>query len=1332
MEVGESGDTAGELERRVMATVKASEERGDPPLLRAVEVARFVQEAGLGLPNPELAHVLVSNLCFASNTPSMWKLLDQAMSCRVVSPIHTLALLKPRQGSDPSRVIPRRWAQPEAYRLYLELVSRYALSSLSSEAGGSCRDKIAKSIDAALRLSYTYGVQQMDFGHAIVLFILNIITSLMDCTIEDCGPQLVSADKHGCAYASGGEQTMQVDVKENSNERRNEHHEQLRRTNALMAIEVAEKVSSNKKAKAFLHLIRINMPELFNGLLQRLQTIEANRSKSESLLSLSHILDKLFTNIKSAVNGEFLLNKHQLLGALADAGSYSLNPCNSHGAGRGACWIPVDIFMENAMDGKHLYAISAVEILTELTKTLQVINQSSWQETFQTLWVSAVRLVQRDREPIEGPIPHLDARLCMLLSIVPLAVAAVVKEENEMPYPFSNGFLRSNSYGNEGNKFAVRRHALISSLKLLGQFSALLSPPPSVVNAANSAATKAAVFVYNFKAGNSNLNDCSIKAVGNMLHLIVEACIARNLIDTSAYFWPGYVVPSVSSKDPTSFQDSSWSTFLEGAPLTDSLKNSLMVTPASSLVEVEKMYHIAVNGSEEEKLAAAKILCGASLVCGWNVQEHVVFFVVKLLSLPMPPDSSASAAENYLIGHMPVLSAILFGVSGVDIVHILSLHGMIPEVAAALMPLCEVFGSLSPLSSHKLRASEETSVYSVFSCAFLFLLRLWKFYKPPQELCQAGRGSIKMELTLDYLLLMRNSRIALQNSSAMNRTGNNMGSFNASPRRPVYIDSFPKLRAWYFQNQACIASILSGMCNKDPVHQTANKILNMIYRKMSKNGPVSGNPSSNSSSCISGSPVNMTEDSLQRLMLPGWEILEAIPFVLEAVLTACAHGRLSSRDLTTGLRDLVDFLPASVATIISYFSAEITRGIWKPVPMNGTDWPSPAPTLLSIESEVKEILASAGVHINSCYPRGLPPMLPLPMAALVSLTITFKLEKSSEYIHGVVGQALENCATSCTWPSMPIIGALWTQKVRRWHDFIVLSCSRSPFSREKDAVVQLIRSCFSSFLGLPVVGGSHITADRGVNGLLGRYMSDQGVRFPVAPGFLYLRTCRNFPDTHFVNKVIFKLVIEWAHKLGTKWSSNGPARLKSSRISLVSAISGVQHVATLAASLLFVAGGVQFVQIMYEETLPTLLLSAGAEKLGGTGTVSNILQGYAMAYLLIICGAFVWGVGNTSTVYTSVFSSMRARVIGIHMDFVAGAMEGNIILGCDPATWKAYVLCFVGLLVNFAPAWVLEAKQETLRKLASGLRGWQEFDMALSLLELGGPLSVTAVVESLL
>lgn len=225
----------------------------------------------------------------------------------------------------------------------------------------------------------------------------------------------------------------------------------------------------------------------------------------------------------------------------------------------------------------------------------------------------------------------------------------------------------------------------------------------------------------------------------------------------------------------------------------------------------------------------------------------------------------------------------------------------VPDVAAALMPLCEAFGSIAPPPNHKSTIFGETSVYSVFSCAFLCLLRLWKFYKPPQEYCLAGRGgSVRLELTLDYLLLMHNNHIEFSNSSAASTDScNNMGSVNEVPTQPIYIDSFPKLRAWYFQNQACIASTLSGLCNKNPVHQVANKTLSMICRKMNKGGVPSGNLSSNSGNSVSGSSVSAPDDSYQRPAVPAWEFLEAVPFVLEAVLTACAHGRLSSRDLTT-------------------------------------------------------------------------------------------------------------------------------------------------------------------------------------------------------------------------------------------------------------------------------------------------------------------------------------------------------------------------------------------------------------------------------------------------
>lgn len=72
--------------------------------------------------------------------------------------------------------------------------------------------------------------------------------------------------------------------------------------------------------------------------------------------------------------------------------------------------------------------------------------------------------------------------------------------------------------------------------------------------------------------------------------------------------------------------------------------------------------------------------------------------------------------------------------------------------------------------------------------------------------------------------------------------------------------------------------------------------------------------------------------------------------------------------MLAGLRDLVDFLPASLAVIVSYFSAEVTRGIWRPVPMNGKDWPSPAAILPSVLSEIKAILAAVGVDLPSCSP----------------------------------------------------------------------------------------------------------------------------------------------------------------------------------------------------------------------------------------------------------------------------------------------------------------------------------------------------------------------------
>ncbi|GJN14042.1 hypothetical protein PR202_gb00817 [Eleusine coracana subsp. coracana] len=446
---------------------------------------------------------------------------------------------------------------------------------------------------------------------------------------------------------------------------------------------------------------------------------------------------------------------------------------------------------------------------------------------------------------------------------------------------------------------------------------------------------------------------------------------------------------------------------------------------------------------------------------------------------------------------------------------------------------------------------------------------------------------------------------------------------------------------------------------------------------------------------------------------------------------------------TAGLRDLADFLPASLAAIVSYFSEEITRGTWKPVMLNGLDWPSPAATLPAVESQIKEVLASAGVHISiSGQPRmpilfietilfcSVTPMLPLPIAALISLSITIKMEEFS-HVHGIITQGVENSATSSSWPSMSIIGALWSQKVRRWHDFIILSCSQSPFARENTAVAQLIRSCFSSFLGLADEFPFFIPNKEFTN-LLGHSLCRRAPRLTVSPGFLYARSCQIFPDNNFACEEILKVLIKRARALAKDCNSDRLARLRSECRSLSSASSSVQQMASLAATMLCLAGGVNLIRLLYEQVLPTLLLSAGDEKLGSAGQVCSIFEGFALAYVLLMSGASVWGVGKTSPAYALIYTSKRQRVVDRHLEFMAKVMEGNIVLGCGEATWRAYVLCFVGLLVDFVPTWVSEVKLETLRKMAYGLWKWHEGDLALSLLERGGHKAINLVVESLL
>ncbi|KAG4914384.1 hypothetical protein JHK87_051941 [Glycine soja] len=1285
----EEEEEEGSVMDGVMEVTKWAQEKKTDPLIWSIQVSSALNSGGVSLPSVELAQRLVSHICFENHVPITWKFLEKAMSVRLLPPLLVLSLLS-------ARVVPQRRLHPSAYALYMDLLSRHAFSPHIHFPNYL---KVMASIHHSLSLPPSN--HHPHPGVVLVHFLFSIVSQLLQSSLDDQGFLQHSPDPY------------------------NNNNDALHRKNTAMAIEIIARFLHHKLTSRILALVQRNMPAHWGPFLHQLQQLAAN---STVLRSLKHVTPESLLPLdfnSTTGNGIKLLSSDWKTTPTLELNAVMADSCavQSRHDSWSLLWLPIDLILEDAMDGNHVAEASAVEALTGLVKALQAVNGTAWHSAFLGLWIAALRLVQRERDPGEGPVPRLDTCLSMLLCITTLVVANLIEEEE--------GKLIEEAERSPANQrmdkqaLGERHGALVTSLQLLGDYENLLTPPQSVIWGANQAAAKATLFVSGHSGylEHTNVNDLPTNCSGNLRHLIVEACIARHLLDTSAYFWHGYVSTPFNQL-PHSIPNHlpSWSSLMKGSPLTPPLVNVLVATPASSLAEIEKIFEFAINGSDEEKISAATILCGASLVRGWNVQEHIVFFIINMLSPPVPPKYSGT--ESYLISHAPFLNVFLVGISSVDSVQIFSLHGVVPLLAAVLMPICEAFGSSVPNVSWTAVTGEKLTCHAVFSNAFILLLRLWRFDRPPVEHVMGGAATpaLGSQLGPEYLLLVRNCMLAAFGKSPRDRVrSRRFSKMIRFSLEPLFMDSFPKLNIWYRQHQECIASICNTLAPGGPVSQIVEALLTMMCKKINRSAQ-SLTPTTSGSS---NSSLPSLDDALMKLKVPAWDILEATPFVLDAALTACAHGSLSPRELATGLKDLADFLPATLGTIVSYLSSEVTRCIWKPAFMNGTDWPSPAANLSIVEQQIKKILAATGVDVPSLAIDGnAPATLPLPLAAFLSLTITYKLDKSCERFVILAGPSLIALSSGCPWPCMPIVGALWAQKVKRWSDFFVFSASATVFHHSRDAVVQLLRSCFASTLGL---GSACIYNNGGVGTLLGHGFGSHysGGFTPVAPGFLYLRVYRSIRDVMFLTDEIVSLLMLSVRDIANGGLPKGEVeKLKKTKygirygqVSLAASMTRVKHAALLGASILWISGGSGLVQSLITETLPSWFLSAqGLEQEGGeSGVVVAMLRGYALACFAVLGGTFAWGIDSLSPA-----SKRRPKVLEIHLEFLANALDGKISLRCDCATWRAYVSGVMSLMVSCTPLWIQELDVGILKRMSSGLRQLNEEDLALRLLEIRG------------
>ena len=364
-----------------------------------------------------------------------------------------------------------------------------------------------------------------------------------------------------------------------------------------------------------------------------------------------------------------------------------------------------------------------------------------------------------------------------------------------------------------------------------------------------------------------------------------------------------------------------------------------------------------------------------------------------------------------------------------------------------------------------------------------------------------------------------------------------------------------------------------------------------------------------------------------------------------------------------------------------------------------------------------------------------PVSLPLPLAALIGLTITFKLDKSGDTVLSIAGPGLETCSSAGPWFSMQVVAALWAQKVKRWHDYIVYLGAMHVFKQNKSALLQLLKNIFAVTLSTSTAIGSKLQVNGGVGALLGH-----GQWCVYAPGVLYLRSYSTLHDIMFLSSETLALVAEAARELGAQGDmgisdvTGHGSRLRCVQASLSSCMSKAVQASSLGASLLYVSGGTTLVTKLFTESIPTWFLSGSGSK--GTLAVGGlVLEGYAIAHFALLSGALAWGVSGSSGANLQPENSLiplsmqRHSVLGSHMEFLASGLGGDLAVSCEQTMWRSYVVGFLALMVTCTPTWILELKIETLRKLATGLRFWHEHDLAVALLERGGPSAMGAAAE---
>lgn len=234
-EMGEGGVWEG-----VMEMTKWAQENNTDPLLWSIQVTSSLNAAAVSLPSIQLAHRLVSHICFNNHVPITWKFLEKAMAVRLVPPLLVLSLLS-------TRVLSHRHLHPSAYTLYIELLNRHSFS-LSSHIHNSLNyNKVMSSIHHLLNFSQAFASNDTHPGVVLVHFLFTVVSQLLQASLDDEGLL-----QHKPRWLAPDADMMLVDAP-------NHNKDALHRKNTALAIQTIARFLQHKVTSRILSLVQRNM-----------------------------------------------------------------------------------------------------------------------------------------------------------------------------------------------------------------------------------------------------------------------------------------------------------------------------------------------------------------------------------------------------------------------------------------------------------------------------------------------------------------------------------------------------------------------------------------------------------------------------------------------------------------------------------------------------------------------------------------------------------------------------------------------------------------------------------------------------------------------------------------------------------------------------------------------------------------------------------------------------------------------------------------------------------------------------------------------------------------